>query len=241
MITSNELIKRLHASFGDNMELPIAFWRSNEPIATTEKIGGCMFKGLFNVREGIPLSLSADNTGCLGGKFYLGFGELPVFVPDFIAHKERYKRTPEQVLAFAESINVVRNEYRFINFQRIDMMESLDDIEGLMFFARPDVISGLCGWAFFDTNNEDAVKTRFGSGCSVLIANAITENKTGGQSCFLGLFDPTMRPLIGADELGFSIPASRLAIMSETINECFLSGSHAWSNVKARISPIKKN
>lgn len=115
MISPTELIKHLHAAFGETMELPIAFWRSDEPLAENEKIGGCFFKGLKSVRAGEPLNLCEENVGCGGGKFYLG------------------------------------------------------------------------------------------------------------------LFDPSVRPHVGADELGFSIPASRLRAMAETIDKCFLSGSTATS------------
>ena len=237
MITSSELIKRLREAFGDGMELPIAFWRSNEPISLTERIGGCMFKEIVKVKEGVPLSLSGDTIGCLGGKFYLGFSEkLADIVPGFIAHKECYKRSPELVWQFAEGVGVVKSEQQYINLQRIDQMESLDGIEGLMFFARPDVISGLCTWAFYDNNNRDAVRSEFGSGCSMMFASTMRENREGGQSCFLGMFDPTMRPLLGANELGFSIPASRLVTMVETMGDCFLSKGFAWKKIRARIS-----
>lgn len=236
MITTNELIKHLRNAFGDDMELPIAFWRSDEPVKVSEKIGGCFFKGLRAVRGGEPLSLCIENTGCGGGKFYLGFTDMPEYVPTFVSLKERYKQSPDDVMAFVESVNVERNCYRHFNFQRIDKMDSLDSIEGLLFFARPDVLSGLCGWAFFDNNEHDAVLTLFGSGCSALISNAVAENMRGGNSCFLGLFDPSVRPYVGADELGFSIPASRLVKMTDTLNECFLGGSHAWKIVKERIN-----
>lgn len=240
MITSVKLIKSLRDAFGEDMELPIAFWRSDEPLAVSEKIGGCFFKGLQKVRKGEPLSLCEENTGCGGGKFYLGFTDLPERVPSFVSLKERYKKTPEDVFSFVESIGVERNRFKYFNFQRIDKMDCLDGIEGLLFFACPDMLSGLCGWAFYDNNSRDAVQTLFGSGCSTVISSAVTENRLGGQSCFLGLFDPSVRPFVSSDELGFSIPASRLATMSETIADCFLSGTHAWEKVRERINEENK-
>lgn len=235
MISPNELIIKLRAYFGENMEMPLAFWRSDEPIAETGKIGGCFFKGLQEARGGKPLSLSVDNIGCGGGKLYLGFTDMPEHVPGFVSLKERYKRTPDDVKSFIEDMNLQRNPYKYFNFSRIDKITSFEGVEGLLFFAAPDVLSGLCGWAFFDNNRRDAVQTIFGSGCSSVISTAIYENTRGGQSCFLGLFDPSVRPFVGTDELGFSIPASRMESMAASISDCFLNGSFAWGKVKERL------
>ena len=161
---------------------------------------------------------------------------MPARVPQFVSLTEKYKRSPEDVMKFVESIDVKRSDLQFVNFMRIDKLDTLDNIEGLMFFATPDVLSGLCGWAFFDNNDSGAVRTIFGSGCSTMISNVITENEKNGLSCYLGLFDPSVRPQVGANELGFSIPRSRLITMLETIDDCFLNGSHAWEKVQLRIN-----
>ena len=39
-------------AFGERAELPIAFWYSDKQESETDKIGGCFFKGLQQVREG---------------------------------------------------------------------------------------------------------------------------------------------------------------------------------------------
>lgn len=239
MISPIEFTQKLRAYFGENMEPPLAFWRSNKPIAETEKTGGCFFKGLQEARQGQPLTLTADNVGCGGGKFYLGFTEMPEYVPKFVSLKERYKRTPDDVESFIVNKNVQRTSYKCLNFIRIDKMKTLNGIEGLLFFAEPDVLSGLCGWAFYDNNDDDAVVTRFGSGCSAMITSVFNENMCGGSSCFLGLFDPSVRVHVGANELGFSIPSSRLGTMLETIDSCFLNDSPAWNRVKDRINGEK--
>ena len=51
-------------AFSERAELPIAFWYSAEAIAETDKINGCLFKGLKLVRDGIPISLNEANIGC---------------------------------------------------------------------------------------------------------------------------------------------------------------------------------
>lgn len=235
MISVSTFVEKLRAYFGDDVQLPVAFWRSNVPVAQSDKIAGCFFKGFGAVRDGEPLSLSLENCTCGGGRFYLGLTDMPERVPLFVSLTEKYKRAPEDVLEFVKDIDVKRGGFRCVNFTRLDKLTSLDEIEGLMFFATPDVLSGLCGWAFFDNNDAGAVSAIFGSGCSTMISNVITENEHGGQRCFLGLFDPSVRPQVGANELGFSIPRSRLLTMLDTIDACFLNGSPAWEKVKQRI------
>ena len=91
------------------------------------------------------------------------------------------------------------------------------------------------GWAFFDSNETDAVVSMFGSGCSTVVSMTVAENARGGHRCFLGLFDPSVRPWVGRDELSFTIPFSRFVTMMDTMKECFLFDSHAWKKVKAGI------
>jgi hypothetical protein len=63
----------------------------------------------------------------------------------------------------------------------------------------------------------------------------VVENDRKGYRCFLGLFDPSVRPYVGANELAFTIPMSRFQVMMETMRQCFLFDSHAWKKVKERL------
>lgn len=234
-MTTQDFIAIFQEAFGKKVQLPLLFGYSDKPIANTEKIGGCFFKGLQAAREGTPVSLSAEVIGCGGGKLYTGFSDMPERVPGFVSLKEKYKKTPQMVIDYVEDLGLKRAEQTYLNFVRIDKAESFDGFEGIMFYATPDMLSGLCGWAFFDTNAADAVVTRFGSGCSSVVSMTIVENARQGQRCFMGLLDPSVRPYVGTNELSFTIPMSRFKSMMETMKECFLFDSHAWKKVKARL------
>ena len=230
-----EFITNYHEAFGRNAPLPLLFGYFDKPIADTKKIGGCFFKGLQAAREGTPVSLSADVIGCGGGKFYTGFTDMPEHVPGFVSLKEKYKKTPEMVVKYVNSLGMRRAEGPFLNFVRIDKAESFDGFEGIMFYATPDMLSGLCGWAFYDSNEPDAVVSQFGSGCSTVVSMTIAENNRKGHRCFLGLLDPSVRPWAGENELSFTIPLSRFFPMMETMRDTFLFGSHAWEKIKQRL------
>ena len=79
-------------AFGQKAALPLLFGYSDEPVAETEKIHGCFFKGLQAAREGVPMSLSAAVISCGGGKLYTGFADMPERVPNFVSLTEKYKQ-----------------------------------------------------------------------------------------------------------------------------------------------------
>ena len=230
-----EFIESYREAFGENAQLPLLFGYSDTAVADTAKIGGCFFKGLQAAREGMPVALSAEVIGCGGGKLYTGFSDMPERVPNFVSLTEKYKRTPEMVTDYVKRLEMPRATKPYLNFVRMDQAESFEGFEGVMFYATPDVLSGLCGWAFYDTNEPDAVVARFGSGCSTVVSMTVVENSQGGHRCFMGLFDPSVRPWVGKDELSFTISMSRFTEMMDTMHECFLFGSHAWEKVKSRL------
>lgn len=230
-------ITNYREAFGAQAPLPLLFAYSDTPLATTGKVGGCFFKQLNTARRGILVSLNADNIGCGGGRFYTGFAPMGEHIPTFVSLKERYKQTPDMVLDYTRQLSIEAAPKAYLNFVRIDQAESFDGMEGLFFYATPDILSGLCAWAFYDCNEPDAVCTPFGSGCGTTIATAVRENRRQGYRTFIGLFDPSVRPYVGADELSFVIPASRFRTMYETMRSTCLFGTNAWSKVKARIEP----
>lgn len=180
-------------AFGPAAGLPLLFWYSDGPVRAVPKVEGCFFKALAEAREGSAVSLNAANIGCGGGKFYTGFAPMPPFVPAFVSQKEHYKQTPEMVLEFIGRLGVPEASGAWLNFARIDTpqaAEAFGTADGALFFATPDILSGLVSWAVYDNNADDAVCVPFGSGCSAVVTQAVRENRRGGRSVFLALFDP---------------------------------------------------
>lgn len=139
-------------------------------------------------------------------------------------------------LEFINDLGVERASKPYLNFARIDAVDDLDHVEGLLFFATPDILTGLASWAFFDNNSDDAVTSMFGSGCSTVVTQAVNENRLGGRRTFLGLLDPSVRPFVDENVLSFVIPRSRLREMFHTMRESSLFDTHAWAKVRQRIN-----
>ena len=108
-------------------------------------------------------------------------------------------------------------------------------VEAVVFFATPDVLLGLCTWAFYDNDADNAVVTKFASGCAAIVSFATTENRKSGRSCFLGMFDPSARPLVPKNELTFAVPMSRFKEMLRTMPDSALY-QKAFSAVRRRIN-----
>lgn len=230
----NKFIQDFQNAFGD-YELPIAIWYSNCPAVEVIKTRGCFIKDLKPARKGQTMSFSVDAISCPGGKVYTGFAPVPPFLPDFVSEKERYKDTPEMVSDFISELNISPQEGKFISFTSISNIESFDNVEGIVFFASPDVMSGLVSWTLMDTNKPDALTVPFALGCSAIVAQTISENRDNGYRTFLGLFDPSVRPQVESNVLTLSIPMSRFKEMYYTFEKSCLKGTHAWNKVKERI------
>lgn len=228
-------ITNYQEAFGKHAELPIAFWYSDQMEAPTEKVNGCLFKCMKRVRDGEAVSLSTETITCGGGKFYTGFSDMPERVPGFVSLKEKYKKTPEMVLDFIKDVQVPKTDKAYLNFVRIDRISSFDKVEGILFLASPDMLSGLATWAYFDNNAPDSVASPFGSGCSSVITQTVIENRIEGRRTFLGFFDPSVRPYFEADLLSFTIPMSRFKEMYHTMRESCLFDTHAWGKIKERL------
>lgn len=228
-------IANYREAFGEMTELPVVFWYSDTLENQTEKINGCFLKEMKKVRDGLTISLNADVIGCGGGKFYTGFTGMPEHVPTFVSIKEKYKQTPEMVVEYVDRLGVLPTVYKYLHFARIDKVDTFDAIEGILFLATPDILSGLVTWACFDNNSDDAVVSQFGSGCSATVTQTILENRKGGRKTFIGFFDPSVRPWFEPDILSYSVPMSRFKEMYHTMRNSCLFDTHAWGKIRERI------
>lgn len=230
-----KFLQRYREAFGDGVPLPVAFGYSDTPVEEIRKIPRCMIGAIRKVCDGLALTLSVDNVLCGGGSLYTRFAPMHERIPRFVSEQEHYKQTPEQVKTYVSRLGVSLTEKPYLNFVRMDKLASLDDAEGILFFATPDVLSGLCSWAFYDNDADDAVCTRFASGCCSIVTFAVNENRKQGRSCFIGMLDPSARPLVPANELTFVIPMHRFNEMMLTMEQSALF-QKAYSIVRKRIN-----
>lgn len=235
MMTPQQFVEQFREAFGEAAPLPIAFWYDDVAVNKESRVPRCMIGAIRKVCEGEQLTLTAENVQCGGGGLYTAFRPMPERVPLFVSEVEHYKQTPDAVRAYVESLAIEQTEKPYLNFVRVDALTGWDGVEAVVFFASPDMLSGLCTWAFYDNDADDAVVTKFASGCAAVVAFATTENRKGGRRCFLGMFDPSARPLVPKNELTFTVPMSRFREMLLTMADSALF-QKAFSVVKRRIN-----
>ena len=130
-----EFICKYQEAFGKNTPLPITFGYHHKAAEEVKKIPRCMIGAIRKVCNGKPLTLSADNVLCGGGSLYTAFAPMPDRVPVFVSEVEHYKQNQEQVKAYINQLDIRLTEKPYLNFIRIDQLESLEEMEGILFFA----------------------------------------------------------------------------------------------------------
>ena len=221
----------------NNVELPITFYYTDEEGHAERVRPGsvprCLIEALSNVRKGSTLCFDADSIGCPGGRRYTGFAHevMPNFeyflscgIPGRLKG-ERYKKSPELVKEAMKYSPV---------FNRWDILERSDNPEVVIFFAQPDVLSGLFTLANFDEAEPNGVFAPFGSGCSSIVQYPYLEGRSERSRGVIGMFDISARPFVTKYVLTFSVPMIRFSRMIQNMDESFLI-TDSWQKVQKRI------
>jgi len=241
-----ETFMHLWKTHFNNADLPIVFYFSDRQdsseLVHASQGHRCMIADLMEVQRGKSLRFGDKSFGCFGGKRYLGFSNqiMPNFeyflscgIPGQM-EGERYKKSPELVKEIMAKAPMMQASAEFIVFKRWDMLDEIDEPEVVIFFAHPDVLSGLCTLANFD-HSDDGVIVPFGSGCSTIVQYPFLEREATSPKAILGMFDVSARPHVPEHTLSFAVPMTRFLVMIDNIGESFLS-THSWGEVRKRIT-----
>jgi uncharacterized protein (DUF169 family) len=227
-------------------DLPIGFYYTEvkDLNATPKPPRGhrCILCDLVKVRNGKTLSFDVHAIGCGGGQRYLGFAEMQMpnfeyFLSYGIPGKlegERYKKSPELVKEHMKHQTPFKAPAKCIVFKRWDNMDAIDEPIVIIFFASPDVLSGLFTLANFDEAQPHGVIAPFGAGCASIVDYPYKELQSGCLRGVLGMFDVSARPYVLAGMLTFAIPWPKFVRMINNMEESFLI-TKSWSKVRNRI------
>jgi hypothetical protein len=238
---------RLWQEYYPGAELPISF-EIGEGDGTAEKVktpGGwrCIICDLARVRKGTSLVFDRTSVICGGGLFYMGYDtqrseHFRYFLSSGkpgVVEGERYKKTPE-IVDEVDALHVsLPADGRNYTFRRWDKLALGDNPEAVIFFARPEVLSGLFTLANFDQADPNGVICPFGSGCSSIIHYPRLEQRSDNPRAVLGMFDPSARPCVPVDILTLAIPMKKFEKMIGSMEESFLI-TKTWDTVKTKIS-----
>ncbi len=228
-------------------ELPIGlFYSDDERYGALLRPGGqrCMIGQLALPRRGEDIAFTGETIGCPGGKRYLGYAaELPPGFEYFLScgipdrmEGERYKKSPELVLEFLKDAPALQAPARYAVFKRWDRLDETEQPEVVIFFAEPDVLSGLCTLAGFADADRQSVICPFGAGCATIAQYPYLEGRREQPRAVLGLFDVSARPMVPPAALSFAVPMRKFSAMVADMEESFLI-TPSWEKVRSRIRP----
>jgi len=227
-------------------ELPIVFYYTDESNRADQvprpSVHQCMIGVLARVRKGASLLFGADSIGCSGGKRYTGFSDelspnFEYFLSCGIPGKlegERYKKSPELVKDMLKIAQKFKAPAKYIVFNRFDSLEEADKPEAAVFFATPDVLSGLFTLANFDETDPNGVFCPFSAGCGSIVQYPYLEKDSARPRAVIGMFDVSARPYVPKETLTFAVPMNKFIRMINNMEESFLI-TRSWDKVKKRI------
>ncbi len=238
---------KLWEKYFDGAELPIVFYYTDE-IRDMKKVQPpsghrCIMADLSQVRAGTSLCFDCNSLGCFGGKRYLGFGtdlmpNFEYFLSCGIPGKlegERYRKTPELVKVLMKNTPQFKAPAKYVVFKRWDNLEGSDEPDVVIFFAYPDVLSGLFTLANFDVDNPNGVYCPFSAGCGSMVQYPYFEKESDRPRAVLGMFDVSARPFVSENILSFSVPIKKFETMVNNMEESFLI-TPSWNKIHKRIS-----
>lgn len=234
------------AEYFPETELPIVFYYTDESdrgeMVPAPSGHQCLIGVLTKVRKGGSLCFGNESIGCGGGRRYLGFEtETGPNFEYFLSHGiegrmegERYKKTPEIVRELTRKAPSFEAPGRFIVFKRWDKLTEEDEPQVVIFFAHPDVLSGLFTLTGFEEAEPDGVIAPFAAGCGSIVLYPYMEKDRDRQRGVIGMFDVSARPFIPQDQLSFAVPINKFQRMVADMDESFLI-TRSWERVSKRL------
>ena len=198
-------------------------------------------------KKGVAAVFDAERFGCLGAAFYLGFMKpylnlhphvISTGIPNVIPG-ERYADSPETARRFFDAVDPLPARGKLCVIKPLSRFNAAEMPLVVVFFARPEVMSGLVFLTAFVSGDIESVKTPFGPGCSGLVTWPLRYLSDGKECAVLGSFDPSCRKFLKTDEITLAVPTAMYRLMLERWDQSFLMGE-SWQAVKKKIEKSKK-
>jgi len=203
----------------------------------------CLIGMLQRVRrQGETVYFDEDHTGCFGGAYYMGFREqarprIEYFLSCGIPGEmegERYIKTPQLAKEYFAAAKPRRAPAKFCIFKPLPGFQAGEKPEVVVFFAPPDILSGLFTLTNYAAERTEAVRIPFSSGCGSILTHPLKEAEKEKPQAILGMFDVSARPFVEPDLLTLAMPTKLFLTLLDNLDESFLITA-SWRKVKERI------
>jgi len=162
-----------------------------------------------------------------------GFDGTPI-------HGERYLPSPESMRSFLKQVDPRKAPAKYCIFKPLSLFSGDEEPEFVIFFARPEVLTGLFTHTTFTTGEVDCVASPFGAACTNILAWPLYFKEKGVEKAVLGGFDPSARKFLKYDELTFTVPLSLYKKMLKALPESMFNQNGDWAVVRKKVDRSAK-
>ena len=125
-------------------------------------------------------------------------------------------------------------------FKPLSLFSDGQTPEFIIFFARPEVLTGLFTQTMFTTGDVDSVASPSGAGCINILAWPLYHKERGEEKAVLGGFDPSARKFMKPDELTFTVPWSLYQEKLKALPESMFNVGKTWEVVGKKVTAVQK-
>lgn len=193
--------------------------------------------------------ISAEEYGCPGGVYYSSMLKPHLrFIEHYVStgfagsplQGERYMPNPDAMREFMLRVNPRPTDAKYCIFKPLSLFSEDEKPEFVIFFARPEVLSGLFTHTVFTTGNMECVASPFGAGCTNIISWPLYYKEKGEEKAVIGGFDPSARKFMKVDELTFTVPLGLYEKMLAALPESMFTHDTDWKNVRKKVDRSTK-
>lgn len=202
----------------------------------------CLIGNLWLARKkGKAAWISHSECGCMGGGFYAGLYRpwlemnihyVSTGIPEAGLEGEHYLPSPEAMRDFMADAQPPEAAGKYCVLKPL-AQHAIPPLV-VIFFARPEALTGLFSLVSYAAGHHQAVVSPFGAGCSNIIAWPLAYHAKGIECAVLGGFDPSARKFLKADELSLAMPLSLYRKMLAVLEDSSLTRD-TWRDTRKKV------
>jgi uncharacterized protein (DUF169 family) len=230
--------------------LPTREKEMNNQVNWQEVFGefSCVMGHIWRARrKKTAACFSAEQYGCPGGAFWLGFNKpqaeaiihyVSTGIPG-MGEGEKYCDSPDALRRMFQYVDPRPAPKKYCVVKPLGLFRDYENPELILFFTRPEPLCGLHQLATFVTNDPETVCSPWSAACGGIAAWPLHYLQKGLNKAVIGGWDPSARQFFRPDELSFAVPSGMFTSMLNRYKESFLSHG-AWARTKKKISLSQK-
>lgn len=193
--------------------------------------------------------ISTEQYGCVGGAYHCSMIKPHLrFIEHYVStgfegtplQGERYMPGPEAMREFILRVNPRKAPAKYCIFKPLSLFTDGVEPEFVIFFARPEILTGLFTQAVFTTGDMECVVSPFGAGCTNMLAWPLHYKEKGQEKAVIGGMDPSARKFMKTDELTFTVPLSLYEKMLAALPDSMFTHDTDWKSVRKKVERSAK-